>query len=344
MGHRARLSLIALSLLAFGCGGDDQSTSPAPVTPVAPPAPSPPPPEAPDEPTNVRVTDQGTDFIVWEWDPVEGATSYQAHAFPDGTPSSERPPLQTLLEPILRAEGLEASTAWGMFVRAVRETAAGRVVSPWAGQFSASTWGTPRECSTEREEAIAFDVSLPDEWDGTPFLFYFDKTYLPEEEWADAEHVIDTVERLSERIEDQIGYSVLEVGGWTELPTHDCNSIRDWRSPGHIVAYVIEEHRLDDEGNPLVGAVTVGRRCAVVRYWGNQINIVKDSIIPHEVFHLLGFAHSRERRPNGEFIYPWQSPEGEGVAMSVPLTGGTDPPDLGVTFEDVDALRCIFPQ
>ena len=30
--------------------------------------------------------------------------------------------------------------------------------------------------------------------------------------------------------------------------------------------------------------------------------------------------------------------------MSPRLSHGTDPPHLGVTFEDIDALRCVFPE
>jgi len=88
-----------------------------------------------------------------------------------------------------------------------------------------------------------------------------------------------------------------------------------------------------------VGAVTAGRRCAVVRYWSNDVQVDSDATISHEIFHLLGFTHSP--RSN----HPWQSPPGVGVPMSVRLTNRPlSRTDLGVTFEDVDALRCIFPE
>ena len=83
--------------------------------------------------------------------------------------------------------------------------------------------------------------------------------------------------------------------------------------------------------------------CSRVLYSSGDVKVVRDSIISHELFHLFGFAHSRTPNERGN-LHPYQNPEGEGVAMSNPLTHGTDPPDLGVTFEDVDALRCIFPK
>ena len=65
-----------------------------------------------------------------------------------------------------------------------------------------------------------------------------------------------------------------------------------------------------------------------------------DGVVAHEIWHLLGFTHHRESG------HHWQTLEGEGVQMSLELTHPSrdDRQDLSVTFEDVDALRCIFPQ
>ena len=84
------------------------------------------------QPTGIRVVDVGADFLVWVWNPVQNATGYEAHAFPDGTPTAERPPLQVTVEPTFRADGLEPGTLMGIFVRAIRETAGGRAVGPWS--------------------------------------------------------------------------------------------------------------------------------------------------------------------------------------------------------------------
>ena len=130
----SRVSLCALLLAAAGCGGGTDGTPAAPPTTLPPSTtqaaqePEPPgqKPERPGKPTGIRVVDVGTDFLVWAWDPVDGATSYVANAFPRGTPTSERPPTQVTVEPTFRADGLEPDTAMGIFVRAVREKAAGQ--------------------------------------------------------------------------------------------------------------------------------------------------------------------------------------------------------------------------
>ena len=83
--------------------------------------------------------DVGRDFLVWAWDPVETATGYEAHAFPEGTPPSERPPLQVTVEPTFRADGLQPATVMVLLVRAIRETAGERAVGPWSDPGTAET-------------------------------------------------------------------------------------------------------------------------------------------------------------------------------------------------------------
>ena len=87
--------------------------------------------------------DVGLDFLVWAWDPVEHATGYEGHAFPDGIPVSERPPLQVTAEPTFRADGLEPGTVMVFFVRAIRETAGGRAAGPWSDQATGKTLPPP---------------------------------------------------------------------------------------------------------------------------------------------------------------------------------------------------------
>lgn len=131
--------VVALLIVAAGCGGGTDSP---PVAPPTAPAPAPP-SEPPGKPTGIRVVEAGVYFLVWAWDPVEAATSYEAHAFPLGTPPSERPPLMVTVEPTFRADGLEPGTAMGIFVRAVRETAEGRAVGPWSDQGTGKTLTPP---------------------------------------------------------------------------------------------------------------------------------------------------------------------------------------------------------
>ena len=206
---------------------------------------------------------------------------------------------------------------------------------------------SPRVCADEHEQAVAFGAILVEEWNGEPFRFYFDAA-MPDSEVDSAKHVLATAERLSRHIKEQIGYSIFEVGDWVQgtLPLKTQREARgrycnDGRSEGQAFAVVVEQHWEDDPEE--TGAVTASPRCTLITYWGNHVNVEKDSIIGHELFHLLGFTHSRKPLSNGR-PHPSQSPPGEGVEMSVELTGGTAPPDLGVTYEDVDALRCIFPE
>ena len=204
----------------------------------------------------------------------------------------------------------------------------------------------PRACTTELEHALAYRAVLNREWTGEPFVFYFDTTSLPEAHREDAEHILATVERLSERIEDQIGYPVVEVGGLIEAPVPgpDCDArYRRWRRPGQIVAQVIPELWRDRTGRAVEAIVSAGLHCATIDYWGGYVNTQRDSIIGHELYHLFGFEHSKLPLSNGE-PHPSVGADGVGVRMSPGLTGGTEPPHLGVNYHDVDALRCVFPE
>ena len=134
--------VLAIGLFALAnCGGGADGTAGAPPTaPTPAPSQSPPPPG---RPTGIRVVDVGVNFLVWTWDPVETATSYQAHAFPAGTPPSERPPLRVTLEPTFRADGLEPDSAMTIFVRAIREQGLSRVVGPWSAPGTGKTLAPP---------------------------------------------------------------------------------------------------------------------------------------------------------------------------------------------------------
>ena len=220
----ALLRLLVPLSLAFGCGGGvDGKPVPPPTSPVVEPVV---PPEPPEMPTNVRVSNRGMDFIEWSWDPMEGVTSYQAHAFPDGTPSDERPPLQTVVEPRLRAEGLEPGTAWGMFVRAIRETAGGRAVSPWAGKFTALTLPPPpgplAACKDQRQRALNYHdgryVQVVHEWNHEyPIRFRIEAeriiagamgigrpNFLEEE-------ILEPLHDMARRLEERLGYPIMDL-------------------------------------------------------------------------------------------------------------------------------------
>ena len=187
----------------------------------------------------------------------------------------------------------------------------------------------PRVCTDERALALAYHGAvLPKEWDGTPFRFYFNLVDLPESERADAEEVLAVAQRMSERIENQLGYPVLEVAGWIEDPKLEFPGGCDSRSPGQIVAIVLPE---SDQRY-----VSASPRCALWASHGPDMNFGAGTV-SHETFHLFGFAHHPR---------DWQRPgrTGEGVFMSTRLNGAyVDEEDTPLTFEDVDTLRCIFP-
>ena len=184
-----------------------------------------------------------------------------------------------------------------------------------------------RRCTVERSHARAFGspTALVEEWDGTPFTFYFSLVGLPDAKRSDAQRVLEAAAQLAERIEEQIGYSIFGVGGWerdSQAVWPDSGGC-DWRASGQIVATYVGS-----------GPARAHPRCAM---WQGGLEF-GNGTVSHELFHLFGFTH----HPNG-----WRGPGtyGHGVFMSNRLNGVyVDEEDIGVTFEDVDALRCVFPE
>ena len=193
----------------------------------------------------------------------------------------------------------------------------------------------PRVCTDERQRARGRNPILVEEWDGTPFTFYFSTNFrtvdgLPSHLRDEAEEVLVAAERLAERIEDQIGYPIFEVGGFLKdrrarYPSFDLRRSCSWREPGQIVGFYWENSGSGNE---------VNHRCAM---WGQSL--VSPTVqTSTQTFHLFGFDYS----PND-----WRKTHDywKGYWRSLRLTGVyVDEDDLGVAFEDVDALRCIFPK
>ncbi len=298
--------------------------------------------------TGVQVAERGQHFIVWRWDPVEGASGYDVHAFRAGTPNSERPSLEFVTGPTFRKEGLEPGTAWEFFARAVRDTARGREVGPWSVGARRETWGEgemwgePRQCSDEREMALAFGTPWGphrpvEAWDGEPIQVYFDEAAVRPEERGRVKEWFDGVERLSDVIQDQIGYSILELGGWIGKERRGfgmkTDRLSDCRPRRRQIVVTVVGWQDYASAHGSCGAVLMPRS-ELFDGWSG------DGVVAHEIWHLLGFTHHRKSG------HPWQTPEGEGVQMSLELTHPSrdDRQDLSVTYEDVDALRCIFPK
>ena len=196
----------------------------------------------------------------------------------------------------------------------------------------------PRVCTDEWERALAFHIRpiLVEEWDGTPFRFYWDAG-IPEDERADAEHFFGVVERFAERIEAQLGYPILEVAGWVEedqrgfqvggFTVRNCVGVR----PGGIVATTVPE------ANPAIAKIYAGAvpQCGVVYWASDDIDTVgppgPDSVMDHELFHLFGFGHSLVTHPHEAQL--------GGIPMTVALTRAYD----DATAVDIDALGCVLP-
>ena len=136
------------------------------------------------------MVDVGVDFLVWAWDPLENATGYEGHAFPDGTRVSERPPLQVTVEPTFRADGLEPDTVMVFFVRAIRETAGGRAVGPWSAPGTGKTLTSP---AAPPVAGLHVSAATPDSitWTWTPV-----ESATAYEVQVSAEHVFDDTDAI----------------------------------------------------------------------------------------------------------------------------------------------------
>ena len=208
----------------------------------------------------------------------------------------------------------------------------------------------PRECTDERDRALAYGAILPAEWDGTAFLVRFLDPEI-EEQREDLAHEIENVALLADQIEEQVGYRILDVDR-TLIPRAEANramakvtqdhdawgQCNQWRTPGHVYGFVVDYSHSRYAWSDAAAVP----RCAGFMYYGGEVAPAFESTTPHELFHLFGFKH----HPNhGEQT----NPEEVGIYMSWPLSaGGSEAtplgPRLGATFEDIDALRCVFPQ
>ena len=140
-------AITVLALVLFvGCGGSPSST-PAP-NPRPAPAPAPPPtPAPPATPANLRVTDQGPDFVAWQWDPVTGATGYQVEVS-IGDDSFSPPDELGILPANLTAvrfedESLSPGTSVYLRVRAFSGSEASPVYGAFTQPVAGSTTGAP---------------------------------------------------------------------------------------------------------------------------------------------------------------------------------------------------------
>ena len=203
----------------------------------------------------------------------------------------------------------------------------------------------PRVCTNERELALAYlaeswpPPQLVQFWDGTPIRVHMDETRIPEAQRPHAEHMLAVVERFSDQIKDQLGYSIVEPAGWIGEDdgfTIEIDGVEigpcETSEPGRRAVFTaIPEY-------PATGAASAA--CAVA--WFKTFDLPADYLAPHELFHLFGFRHSEETHP--------QERDWGGIPMSRGLTTGVNAAGTdyvagtGVAFEDIDALRCVLPE
>ena len=127
---------------------------------------------------------------------------------------------------------------------------------------------------------------------------------------------------------------------WNDASLSGQSTCHQWREPGRILGIHLSDLPANHVGG---GALRASPQCALVSYWVGDGLPLSDSVrrygrtvVVHELFHLFGFKHS-------DYV---DLPE-SGIFMSPHLT---NPFRLGdgtifyPTFDDLDALRCIFPQ
>ena len=354
MNPMKKLAPLLLLALCLGCnGGTDGRPVAAPTSPTQPPTP---PPDPPAKPTGIHVSDRGPDFVEWSWDPVDGATSYEAEVFFAGSAPDQRTRVYPE-QPFYRWEGLPSSTGVRIFVRAVRETAGGRAVSSWSDIGTGLTQQAPTPlgaCSNERELALHPDhaVLLVSEWDPEqPFRVWVDEdairmggdsldrpNFLEEE-------VLDPLRDVADRIEERLGYRVFDPS----------SLVLSQPAPEEPVIKVIRRDEVPlnppwsaDCAPATASAATAFVRRGEIRY-NNYLfdpDIKCELFVTyrtaetaiHELAHLFGMKHARSNDDANSKVRGL-------VFMSEPLTQNAiyGDSDVFVLQKDIDAIGCIFP-
>ena len=166
---------LGAGMLVSACGDEEV---PAPTTPTPAPAPAPapePPPEpeptGPAVPTNVRMTDSGSDYIEWSWDAVEGALGYQAEFSKDEaftTPSN--PFIIIAPNTSQRVSGLDPNMTGYFRVRSGAGTSLDALTySDWSETSSGKTGDPPPATKLDAPSGISGgdrqDDSITVTWD-----------------------------------------------------------------------------------------------------------------------------------------------------------------------------------
>ena len=97
-------------------------------------------PEPPATPTGLEVSDRGSDFIEWSWDPVDGASGYDVQYSSNEIFSEEDEIIARTVEQVsYRRDGLDEETDAYLRVRAAAGTGEDRVTSDWSTHVTGMT-------------------------------------------------------------------------------------------------------------------------------------------------------------------------------------------------------------
>ena len=162
---------------------------------------------------------------------------------------------------------------------------------------------------------------------------------------ADLDRLLQPVELLDQKIEEQLGYRIVEMGTlipWRAAPSGSNCTLR--RERGQVQGYLFSKptDKFSAGADPLCAEFVYTRR--TMTEWcpqcedhpRTQDGKYFDAITLHEIFHLFGFNHDYEIDPDLR--------DRGGVEMSPSLTTVRLPEAEAVLWEDIDLLRCIFPE
>jgi len=215
----------------------------------------------------------------------------------------------------------------------------------------------PRACTNERRFAANFSRFVH-EWDGTPFRVDMIDNFPDHVTEADLVDLLHAVGLLADKIEDQLGYRILEMGdivpvpdgmrpGWNADEQRFRRTCPLPRERGQIHGFYMDDVRHE---SPEVDAQahcssSISYLQPFLTYWPCRgcedertpppYDHFVDGVTHHEIFHVLGYIHTEDYEHNQTTV---------GVPMSWALRGAWAPDAEAVLYSDIDLLRCIFPE
>ena len=215
----------------------------------------------------------------------------------------------------------------------------------------------PRVCANERQFAANFS-DLVQEWDGTPFRVDMINNFPDVGTEADVVELLAAVGLLADKIEDQLGYRILEMGdvipvpegmrpGWNEDEQRFRRTCPLPRDRGQIHGFYMDDvnHGSPEADGQANCSSSYSFLQPFLTYWPCRgcedertpppYNHFVDGVTHHEIFHLLGYIHTEDYDPDTTTV---------GVPMSWSLRGAQAPDAEAVLYSDIDLLRCVFPQ